>query len=428
MTDVDLAFRRNQPRWPKGHPLGGQWRGKAGLAKRLLKAGPTLEAQAEAFYDSLEKPGAEFEADFGFGPMRVKRRGFGDWEVHKKMPSGEWMKSAQFIPDQMLQAFLKQDTRFRGTKAYQKFIGVDPDRFLKRRVVDSLPAGYKQVTPDEAYEPEVASMLWDPSNVEMLLFQNRHKDVVRILADDRFTDDEIRAYLANAEKALDYAAGVSPAIRRKPVDIVVHDVWDSLTVLGYPGASDADVDGIKGFVRPIIPDMVNINPSTLKSTDETNWSGYWEALNQQGHFVHQAETVHPQVYFLLHELGHIADSRDGHTSLTPHGHTNTGEIHPREGIWHADNVETPGAWASLYGRGNAAEGYAEAFAQWALLQKDGPQNPLWWDDDLAFDRGERDHALDMLEARADFNRAWAAKYADRYGWTGGAVTPGKRAL
>jgi hypothetical protein len=107
-----------------------------------------------------------------------------------------------------------------------------------------------------------------------------------------------------------------------------------------------------------------------------------------GTYMHAANDVHPTAYTLTHELGHIVDNKHQHTKAK-----SSFAALGREHVTHDANVDEHAfhrehrAHLSRYGGANAAEGYAEAFAQHRLGR-----------------RGS--HPNDVI----------AQEYARRYGW------------
>jgi hypothetical protein len=108
---------------------------------------------------------------------------------------------------------------------------------------------------------------------------------------------------------------------------------------------------------------VHINPKVADNTHARAFQNSAEA----GHFVPGAKTLPPREFTILHELGHVVDNQNHHTpdpGVNTFAHAFGGGERYQPGAEGFHQEHSHGH--SEYGKDSAAEGYAEAFAQWSI--------------------------------------------------------------
>lgn len=199
-----------------------------------------------------------------------------------------------------------------------------------------------------------------------------------VVLEPRMTDAQRTAFLGHVDQAFE-ATG-----QHTDHAIIIHvpngdRQFKSGRTLGYVYSGDST--------------RVHISPKVAWNSADTglvggNADGGWKMAARTG--------VHPTLYTLTHELGHIVDNKNSHTR-DPNIPAGNGGWMPgattREAHSHHANAR---GGLSTYGKTNPAEGYAEAFAHHHLASH------------------TESHAGHTHNAQHDQG---AEQYAKRYGWT-----------
>lgn len=297
----------------------------------------------------------------------------------------------------------------------------------------ALPRGWSQVTPREAFADDVedAVAYYDrfKTSPSLRLFKGKHGEIA--VVDETAKAKFLPQFLDGVRDALDIAATApaikdpsAQAVRRDssmPANFQVRSPHMTFTV----GRADRWPEGSAlAFVRNNLPDDVQVNPGLLNGTFDggdssvhaitpavrpwqsmlhrlTSFSAYydWKADVAQG-MADSSETKPEQNWWtpatglgsgdniftaaLVHELGHVNDGRHHDTS------GGSFDADPKAVDFWRDH-----SGLSQYAATNAAEGYAEAFAEWFFEQHLTPDQRKW------------------LPAQV---RKIAAAYAVEYGW------------
>lgn len=231
------------------------------------------------------------------------------------------------------------------------------------------PAKLEKLKPVNGWQPGEAPAGADTSKILGGTYRKGNKTVI---FERKHPEAHKAAFLGHLDEAFDATKGETG----HPITVHVPS-GDSLfrgRTLGYVHRGDST--------------RVHVSPKLVKESGETpdkigSYSvdnGWWTA--GQGN-------VHSTVGVLTHELGHIVDNKHSHTAGNGKGTLNLAP----EGYGSRRGLTAVGA-TSRYGRTNAHEGYAEAFAHYHLARKG-----------------------DSMRTRNPGHDARAAEYAKQYGWT-----------